>query len=152
MDQRKFRSIHLRFNRSAMNVVTLIVDDDTLTQLIHRKALERAGIACSPEAFPDGEKALKFLLEHYSEENNYLVFLDLNMPVMDGWTFLDEMDRNFRGSNIHVVIVTSSVSADDRVRANGYSQVLKYLVKPIHVDSLKLMNQFVKLNHEHPLE
>lgn len=135
-----------------MNVVTLIVDDDTLTQLIHRKALERAGIASSPESFPDGEKALKFLLDHYSEENNYLVFLDLNMPVMDGWAFLDEMGRNFQGTNIHVVIVTSSVSAEDRARANGYTQVLKYLVKPISLDSLKLMNQFVTLNQEHPLE
>ncbi|HEY1007134.1 MAG TPA: response regulator [Sphingobacteriaceae bacterium] len=135
-----------------MNVVTLIVDDDTLTQLIHRKALERAGIASSPETFADGEKALNFLLDHYSEENNYLVFLDLNMPVMDGWTFLDEMGRNFQGTNIHVVIVTSSVSAEDRARANGYNQVLKYLVKPISLDSLKLMNQFVTLNQEHPLE
>ena len=135
-----------------MNLITLIVDDDTLTQLIHRKALERASISASPKTFTDGEKALNYLLENYSEEDNYLVFLDLNMPVMDGWMFLDEIGRHFIRQNIHVVIVTSSVSSGDRARANSYKQVLKYVVKPISVESLKLMNQFVQVNEKHPLE
>ncbi len=135
-----------------MNLTTLIVDDDTLTQLIHRKALERAGMATSPEVFTDGEQALNFLLANYCEDVNYLVFLDLNMPLMNGWTFLDEIGKHFQRDNIHVVIVTSSVSSEDRKRANAYRQVLKYLVKPISQDSLKLMSQFVQVNFEHPLE
>jgi CheY-like chemotaxis protein len=135
-----------------MNVITLIVDDDIPTQLIHKKALEHAMITSNPFIFQNGEEALNYLLDNYQEENKYLVFLDITMPVMDGWMFLDEIDGRFSAGNIHVIIVTSSISVADRTRANAYRQVLKYLLKPVSLDSLKLMNQFLQVSFEYPLE
>lgn len=139
-------------NQNKMNVITLIVDDDIPTQLIHKKALEHAMITSNPFIFQNGEEALNFLIDNYREEDKYLVFLDITMPVMDGWGFLDAITRHFHAGNIHVVIVTSSISIADRNRANAYNQVLKYLLKPVSLVSLKLMNQFLQVSSDYPLE
>ena len=132
-----------------MNLKTLIVDDDKLTQLIHKKVLERAAIT-DVELFSDGEQALNFLLT--MPEMSYLILLDINMPVMDGWQFLDAMNQRFTDPNIHVVMVTSSIDRKDRLRANAYKPVLNFVEKPLTAENLNLMNRFIQSNHHFPLE
>lgn len=135
-----------------MNLKTLIVDDDKLTQLIHKKVLERAAIADNPEVFSDGEKALNFLTSNYCRNTRYLILLDINMPVMDGWQFLEEISERFSASNIHVVMVSSSVYGSDRARASTYKPVLNFMEKPLSADALQRVKEFIKSKKPLPFE
>ena len=74
-----------------------------------------------------------------------LIFLDLNMPVMDGWEFLMEYKKleATMKSQILVVLLTSSLNPDDRDRASKIKEVNEYLNKPLELDVLEdLMRKY----------
>ncbi|TXK51292.1 response regulator [Pontibacter qinzhouensis] len=68
-----------------------------------------------------------------------VIFLDLNMPVMDGWEFLEKLEE--KGLQHKVYILTSSTSKFDRQRATNFANVEEYLVKPINKDKLSQILQ-----------
>ncbi|MBI2419991.1 MAG: response regulator [Ignavibacteriales bacterium] len=67
-----------------------------------------------------------------------LIFLDLNMPVMDGWQFLDEFTAlsDLFAKKIPIYIVSSSIAAEDILRAKSYEVVNEYIVKPVTKEML----------------
>jgi CheY-like chemotaxis protein len=73
-----------------------------------------------------------------------VILLDLNMPVMDGWQFLDEFLREPTPKPILIYIVTSSIDPDDVNRAKIYDAVTNYIVKPITLETLKNILNDVK--------
>jgi CheY-like chemotaxis protein len=128
-----------------MSLQTLIVDDDALICFIHKKVLKSAGIQ-DANTFSNGQDALGFLTLHYHPENQYLVFLDINMPVMNGWEFLQELRRDLAYSNIHVFIVSSSVQDADKNKCRLFSQVSEYIEKPLKPENLQGVRAFLA-NH-----
>ena len=60
-----------------------------------------------------------------------LILLDINMPVMDGWDFLNELQKIEEGKNIPVVLITSSVDNHDIEKAKTYAQIKGYFTKPL---------------------
>lgn len=66
-----------------------------------------------------------------------IIFLDLNMPIMDGWQFLDEFTKIPLEQEVTIYIVTSSIDPADRKRAGKYEKVSNFIVKPIEVDHLQ---------------
>jgi CheY-like chemotaxis protein len=72
-----------------------------------------------------------------------IIFLDLNMPVMDGWQFLDEFTIIPIEQIVTIYIVTSSINPADRARAAEYEKVSKFIVKPVEAEELReILNQF----------
>lgn len=115
----------------------LIVDDDPVSILILKKNLELIHVTEEITTFSNGKEAFVFFKEQYNEEENYFIFLDINMPHMNGWEFLNEIDPFVKKINTYIFILTSSINKVDMDKATQYLLIEKYLIKPISKDTLK---------------
>ncbi|SDS38735.1 CheY chemotaxis protein or a CheY-like REC (receiver) domain [Gillisia sp. Hel1_33_143] len=106
-----------------MNSIYL-VDDQPITNFITRKLLEVEGITSKIKEFTNPLIAL----EELEIDQDPFIFLDLNMPEMTGWEFLDNLKRSNRFPKI--VILTSSTSELDVLKAKDYPCVIDYIIKP----------------------
>lgn len=112
------------------NFEILLVDDDAVIRLLHRKVIRDSEISATIINCKDGREAAQHLQGKASAEITYLVLLDLNMPVMDGWEFLEECRKNYGHLSLHVVVVTSSVNKVDYFKAIKYQEVIAFCTKP----------------------
>ena len=117
-----------------------VIDDDEVFQLIIKKQLEMKGLECEILKFYNGQEAIDFF-RHTQDQNDLpdLVLLDVNMPVKDGWGFLEEfkdlpIDKK-QGVNLYMV--TSSVIQSDIDRATKHGDVKEFVSKPITNDKLE---------------
>ncbi|HVB04567.1 MAG TPA: response regulator [Chitinophagaceae bacterium] len=122
-----------------------LIDDDPIHQQIAKMMIDRQDIPPKIQSFQEAELALEYLKTNASDPGSLpdLILLDLNMPIMDGWDFLDEFEkiRNSFSKPISIHVLTSSVNEDDVTRATKYSSVSGYLVKPMNRDAIaKLLN------------
>ncbi|MEQ9438187.1 MAG: response regulator [Cyclobacteriaceae bacterium] len=119
----------------------LIVDDDEITRFLLTAKLESLTFANQYQAYENAVEALHFLEKHkhIAQELPDLIFLDLNMPEMNGWEFL-EMYKNIVSvfpKKIHMCILSSSVFEKDMERARAHPLVEEYLVKPVQKEALE---------------
>lgn len=112
------------------NVKVLIVEDDPMVSFLHRELLKKYKISNEPLGFVNGKEAYDFMVSQECSYH-YLVLLDLNMPVMNGWEFLDKLEEKEVASRTKVAIVTSSIDKKDREKAETYETVDSYLFKPL---------------------
>lgn len=113
-----------------VNIV--LIDDDPISTFITEKLIFR-NIKIPYQLFKF-ESAIDALKDIYNIKPNYL-FLDLNMPEMSGWDFLEKF--NYSKNNPEIYILSSSVDERDITRASKYRQVKKYLSKPLIKQSIK---------------
>lgn len=115
-----------------------IVDDDDVYQFIAKKTIEQTGLVELIKTFSNGREAIQFL-ESFINSPEFLpeiILLDLTMPVMDGWEFLENyflLKPNI-GKQVYIYIVSSSVNPIDVQKAKNISEVTDYVVKPITKD------------------
>lgn len=126
----------------------LLVDDDAITNYLHNRVLTKTDLASSEIIIAnDGQHGIETLLglnETLKNKNDkVVVFLDINMPVMDGWGFLNTLEENKDKINftIHLYVLSSSINSDDQERAESNSLVAKYLKKPLNVDVIESLLQ-----------
>ena len=122
-----------------MGIETIfIIDDDPIHQMIAKMMIDRQKIAKNIVSFLEADLALDSLRKFSGDENSLpdIILLDLNMPIMDGWDFLDEFEKIKLKlpKVIKVYIVTSSVNDKDITRAEKYSTVCGYITKPLNKD------------------
>ncbi|MDQ0107305.1 CheY-like chemotaxis protein [Chitinophaga terrae (ex Kim and Jung 2007)] len=112
-----------------------IVDDDPIHQQIAKIMIERQAISTGIRVFSDAQEVLDYLRENAGNDAALpdLILLDLNMPVMDGWEFLEEYAAfcNDLPKQIRIFVLTSSIDEKDRERVAGYKFVTGYLTKPL---------------------
>ena len=125
-----------------MGVVVLIVDDDEAVRFFHRIIVSQSGLSNEPLCFCNGEEALNFLNANLNEANTYLILLDINMPVMNGWDFLDMINDKSYCNQVNIVIVTSSVDKADHEKAKLYNMVVEFVEKPISGEEYKRIMDF----------
>ena len=110
----------------------LFVDDDRIFNMLHSRLFEKAGVEKSMlKSFRSGDECLEYLDRRGIEGTRYLVLMDISMPVMDGWDFLELLQERDYKENAYVVVVSSSVDEADKVRAQKYDQVIDYTEKPL---------------------
>jgi CheY-like chemotaxis protein len=126
----------------------LCVDDDKITQTLNKLIVTRASFAEEIITRMNGKEALDFYTDLCNDAavENYpeLIFLDLNMPCMNGWDFLDEFVEKFqmRFCNTRVVILSSSIAPAEKAKAAKYPIVIDYLSKPLTINALKTISGF----------
>ncbi len=115
-----------------------IIDDDIVYQLIIRKVVERTDEFDSICFCNDAIEAIE-KFKSIEAPLPELILLDINMPEMDGWQFLESLIKlrpNF-DKETAVYIVTSSIALSDREKALSYKEVSGFLSKPLSVEKLK---------------
>lgn len=126
------------------------MDDDRVVALLHKNQLRCSKIEPAPVICSNGGEALNYLLRKDSAENTFLVLLDLNMPVVNGWKFLKELKKDPPLAQIFVVIVTSSINQKDQEKAQKYSSVIHFCPKPLSsscvttIKNLEQVRQFFR--------
>ncbi|MEZ4970337.1 MAG: response regulator [Flavobacteriaceae bacterium] len=133
---------------SSLNVC--IVDDDDIYQFTMIKTLQSLKLTNNIIAFSDGEEALDFMLDnlHNDKELPDVIFLDIDMPIMDGFEFMEEYIKikPKLGKKITIYMVSSSVDPVDIDRAKKISEITDYIVKPITHNQLTYILQELDSN------
>ncbi len=117
-----------------------IIDDDSIYINLVSKIIQLKKLSQSVLVFNNGKEALDFFRESIKNDAQIdvpqVIFLDLNMPVMDGWEFLNEFSkiRNDIQDVIDLYVVSSSIDSRDIDRAKSIDVVSDYLAKPITLD------------------
>ena len=118
-----------------------IIDDDSIHQRIAQIMIEKHQLFDEYRSFTEAEKADAFLKEKKDspQELPDVILLDLNMPVIDGWDFLDLYQdfKNELSKAIRIFIVTSSVDEKDILRAQEYAFVTGFISKPLSPDIIR---------------
>ncbi len=130
-----------------MKLNVQIIDDDQVIIFLHKVIIKKSGLSADPAIFSNGQQALNSLLQNFQQGERYLIFLDINMPVMDGWQFLDEIQKLPFEKSIMVVMVTSSIDASDKIKAKVYSQVIDFIEKPLKFDACNKLIQLPEIAH-----
>ncbi|MCF2487225.1 response regulator [Dyadobacter sp. CY347] len=113
----------------------LLVDDDKIMLFLHEMFLKKSGILHDTVLCYNGSDALQYLDSYTSQQTNFLVLLDINMPVMNGWEFLEAISDRSYLSRVHVVMVSSATEEAEMNKALNYSQVIDYQQKPLSIES-----------------
>lgn len=114
-----------------MKMDVVIVDDDAVVLFLHKILIDKTFHSGCSHDFDNAEKALDFILQRKICRQPLLVLLDINMPGMTGWHFLEELQEKASAENIFVVMITSSINSSDRKKAEQFPVVIEYLEKPL---------------------
>ena len=124
-----------------------IVDDDPIHQFGMKVLMEKLEFSKKVMVFYNGQEAIDALLDMLRAKKQFpnVIFLDLNMPIKDGWGFLDDFVQipHSNREKVLIYVVSSSISPLDQEKAKEYAVVSNYLVKPIDESDLKnILNDF----------
>ncbi|GAB4399616.1 MAG: response regulator [Microscillaceae bacterium] len=128
----------------------MLIDDNEIDNLINQKIIESSGICNHIFTHTGGRGAIEFLknAEKIAEAAGNkevlpeIIFLDIDMPLMDGFQFLDEFEnlsQNIR-EYCKIVMLTSSINSKDVRRSKRYANVKEYINKPLTKESLKSLS------------
>ena len=110
----------------------ILIDDEPIVTMLNSRMIEKVNKNLERLSFNNPREALKYLETNKAD----LILLDINMPEMNAWEFLNHMQNLLL--NHTVIIVSSSINPQDRVKASTYKNVKGFLNKPLMVDDLKL--------------
>jgi len=119
-----------------------LIDDSEVDLFIHKKFLELCSFAETIITFTSPVKALEALRDASLLDGPYLIFLDLNMPLLNGFEFLEKINSDSSGISdmIKVVILSSSNSPADRLKAKEFPNVISFFSKPLNMDELQSLS------------
>jgi len=126
----------------------LLIDDDEPTNFLSQMVIENANCADGVQIATSGEQAIHYLTNNgtsVSDRKEYprpdLIFLDINMPAMNGWEFLqkyNELHDDHKG-NIVIIMLTTSLNPDDRFKSNDIRHVSAFENKPLTEKKLETL-------------
>ena len=113
----------------------VFIDDDDGVNTFHKIVLNLSGISEQAKFFDKPEEALDFFKQLKEDDGLFpeVIFLDINMPRVNGWDFLEKYGKLNIISDTKVVMLTSSLNPEDKERADNNPLVDTYLSKPLSV-------------------
>ncbi|HSD13957.1 MAG TPA: response regulator [Flavobacterium sp.] len=114
-----------------------IIDDDPIYQLVTKKLIEKTSLFNDSKSFVNGSEALSYF-ENTGDIPD-IILLDIEMPEMDGWDFLNQLlliEKNF-DKEATIYIASSSIAFEDKMKAKNYPCVKDFLSKPMNIEKLK---------------
>lgn len=130
----------------------LFIDDDPITLMLCKMVIKKASFSNEIATAKNGEEALQYFntLNQLDSNNEFkklpqLIFLDLNMPVMGGWEFLDSFSTSDYAdyNKTKVIILSSTIDPEDLEKSKKYPMVVDFLSKPISKEMLEYVKGII---------
>lgn len=123
----------------------LCVDDDAISLTISQLLLKRTGFASEIINKIDGSDALEYFSDLFANDPNpienapELILLDINMPIMNGWEFLQEFVPLYGNklAKTKIVILSSTIDPQDFANAKNFPIVIQFISKPLSIENLE---------------
>lgn len=109
----------------------LIIDDDPGVLFLHEIIVREGDLNSNPCTFNEAGKALEYIIPLDQVSTRILIFLDINMPKINGWKFLEMLGEKIQYADIKVVMVTSSLCKTEREKSKEYKWVIDFWEKPM---------------------
>lgn len=131
----------------------ICVDDDPIVLLLSKLVLSKAEFTSQVVTAENGEVAIQYLEKQETIEENLksdlplLILLDLNMPVMDGWEFLEQFSKTLYPKyyqRAKIILLSSSIDPNDIERSKSFEMVADFLPKPLTREMLEIIKQKVR--------
>lgn len=116
----------------------MLIDDNKIDNFFHQRVIRKYDEAIEVIVKESGEEALEYLTGS-REQDPDIIFLDINMPGMNGWEFIEhynKLDPKLHNSNI-VVMLTTSGNPDDKALASDYEVISEFRTKPLSIQMLE---------------
>lgn len=123
-----------------MTLQPIIIDDDDIICFIVKKLLATCNYPAG-KSFTSAIQGLDYISKEQNTETEFLIFLDINMPVMNGWQFIAEMEKLNLKSQFSIFIITSSIDPADKEKAKTYNIVMDYFEKPLRTDVFEMLKK-----------
>lgn len=125
----------------------MLVDDNEHDNFFHEREIKKFNLEINVIMMKSGLEALQFLKSDKNQKDQRpdLIFLDINMPGMNGWEFMDEYDKLDQSikSSVMVIMLTTSDNPEDNLRAKAWNFVTDYITKPLTNEKVKeIVNNF----------
>ena len=118
----------------------LLVDDNEAVNYLHSRFIKASGITDAIVALESAEQALNYLCtDKQAHTFPELMFLDINMPAMDGWNFIEQYKEKLGESTSKpkIFMLTTSINPNDRLRAQAYKEIDGFHTKPMTGEMLQ---------------
>lgn len=115
----------------------MLIDDDNMDNFLHTRVLKNSGWVQQVYAFEHAEDALAFFRSDARQID--VIFVDINMPRMDGYAFLDAFEELQQAQEFNplIIVLSTSISPEDIRRAGAYSARVRTEQKPLCIDKLE---------------
>ncbi|MFN3756711.1 MAG: response regulator [Flavobacterium sp.] len=113
----------------------VVIDDDPIYQMLVKKMIDKIEPGQTIINFLNISENIDKIFEVFKNQNNeIIVLLDINLPGIDGWEFLDLLKaKDFEKNNIRIYLVSSSVDKEDQEKSQICPKVIKYYSKPLYM-------------------
>jgi CheY-like chemotaxis protein len=126
-----------------MSLIVLSIDDDPDDQFFIRHRIEKEKLDIKLTQIDSAEEAIGYLNESINGSSDApfpdVILLDINMPRMNGFEFLDHIEKNMKSetSKMVIIMLSASLNQDDKAKAESFDRVKGYLSKPLQIESFK---------------
>lgn len=129
-----------------MPKLAYVVEDDPVTSIITELIIKKNLLCGEVQTYVNGQAAFDQLTAALQEGEDIpdLILLDLNMPLMDGWEFLDAFTSLPIAEKVCVFVLTSSIHPDDIEKSKFYKEVKGYFSKPLDTSNVRRMQQLLQ--------
>lgn len=110
----------------------LLIDDDYSSNYLHHITIHESDLVENISVFESGITAINYLKQ--SEKLPEIIFLDINMPIMNCWGFLEEFEKYWTPQDSYVFLLSSSINPDDVIKAQNHPYIKSFIGKPLTID------------------
>lgn len=118
----------------------LLIDDNEVNNLLHERLIELSDFGKHVKVIQLAPDAIQYLLQVANQPESIpdIIFLDIRMPIMDGFGFLDEFQKmpDSIRRNTKIILLSSTLDPNDNTRAALYPEVIKMMIKPLNMGQL----------------